>query len=337
MMSLKGISRDFLYSLTSTSASSTFSDSADIASNMFSDLLFPDCDHLHFVSKLSETKFPVYLVSCSNTNKLYAIKLFYWEDDEPSQAYIRELRFAEFSHPNLVKIISYKDEQELFDAELDSIKVSYILMEYAKYGDLFHALVFHKLYFDEVMVRTYFHQLIEGLQALHSQGAAHLDLKLENLLIGDDCTLKITDFDLSYRSEDSKVTSRGTKNHRAPEIRQNKCTNPYAADIYSAGIILFLLKTGGKLPFTESVSFVSLDSADLKDVNSKLYWKKRCEALGQEVSFFSEEFKELFTSMTRSDPKERPTIEEIKKSRWFNMNVYTHKQVEDRLGKRLSC
>ena len=63
-------------------------------------------------------------------------------------------------------------------------------MEYAKHGDFFDALITHRVPFNETLIRTYFHQLIDAMDALHSKGAAHLDIKLENLLIGDDYTLK---------------------------------------------------------------------------------------------------------------------------------------------------
>jgi len=268
-MNIRDLNRDFFSSLASTSPSSVHSACIDDDDNIFSDALFPDCDHLHFVDKLSDAKFPVYLISCSKTDTLYAIKLFYWENDEPSRYYNQELRFAEFAHSNIIKIIDHKEEQELFDTDLDSIKVSYILMEYAKHGDFFNALITRRIPFDEVMVRTYFRQLIEGMEALHSKEAAHLDLKLENLLIGDDFTLKITDFDLSYMSEDGQVVTKGTKNYRAPEIIEGSCTDPYAADIYSAGVILYLLKTGGKIAFTEADGLASL-----KERNPALFWKK---------------------------------------------------------------
>ena len=48
-----------------------------------------------------------------------------------------------------------------------------------------------------------------------------------------------------------KITTKGTQNYRAPEITKGSCVDPYAADIYSAGVILFLLKTGGRIAFNE--------------------------------------------------------------------------------------
>lgn len=51
--------------------------------------------------------------------------------------------------------------------------------------------------FTEKIVRTYFHQLVDALEYLHKSGIAHLDLKPENIALGDKFMLKIMDFELS--------------------------------------------------------------------------------------------------------------------------------------------
>ncbi|RYZ75841.1 MAG: hypothetical protein EOP04_32805, partial [Proteobacteria bacterium] len=80
----------------------------------------------------------------------------------------------------------------------------------------------------------------------------HLDLKLENLLLGENFTLKIADFDLAYVKGDTRVCTRGTKFYRSPELMEQRCSNMEAADMYAAGIILFVFKTAGILPHSEN-------------------------------------------------------------------------------------
>ena len=177
---------------------------------------------------------------------------------------------------------------------------------------------------------------MNGLDALHSQGAAHLDLKLENLLMADDYTLKIADFDLSYLPDDEKVKTRGTKNFRAPEMLGGTCTNPQAADIYSAGIILFLLKTGGMVPFKEDGPSRGVDMEDLKQSNPKKFWEKQCEFLGKKASFFGEDFKNLFMRMTKPDPEERPSIAQIRNSRWYLKEVFSGDELFEFMDEKFS-
>jgi len=97
-------------------------------------------------------------------------------------------------------------------------KISYIVITLAPYGDFLDLIIHYRVPFDEILVRTYFHQLIEGLEYLHESGVCHLDIKTENLLLGADFKLKITDFDLSYIAGDEKIKSFGTKFFRAPEL-----------------------------------------------------------------------------------------------------------------------
>ena len=77
-----------------------------------------------------------------------------------------------------------------------------------------------------------------------------MDLKLSNLLIGEDFQLKIIDFDSAYIKEDIVILGKGSKNYRPPELIDTKARDPWSVDLYSAGIILFNLMTGS-LPFTE--------------------------------------------------------------------------------------
>jgi len=78
-----------------------------------------------------------------------------------------------------------------------------------------------------------------------------LDLKLENLLIGADFRVKIADFDQSYKKGDMFLMGSGTSDYRSPEL-SNKADDfdPFAADIYSAGILLFFMALG-RLPYRE--------------------------------------------------------------------------------------
>lgn len=286
----------------------------------------PGCENLQIIRQLSDAKFPVYLVSYLPTGQEFAMKIFPWENDSPTSFFLNEVRFAQFCHSNIIPIVYYDYEQEA-GAAGEFSKISYLLMEFAKYGDLFDVLITAKIPLTEVLVRTYFHQVIEGLEALHSSGAAHLDLKLENVLMDHNYILKLVDFDLSYMYGDGKVNTRGTKNFRAPEMLTGTCSNPQAADIYSAGILLFLMKTGGIIPHKED------DSADggliqrLTQLNPKKFWEKHCEAAIKKSSFFSEDFKNLFTRMTKANPEERPTIAQIKSSKWYNKEICSKEDI----------
>jgi len=188
-----------------------------------------------------------------------------------------------------------------------------------------------KHHFNEKLIRSYFRQLIKGVEFLHTYDAAHLDLKLENLLLGENFQLKIADFDLSYLKGDQRVHALGSKCYRAPEILSRTCTNPKPADIYSIGIILFMMQSQGVLPHLENEKYQGVNLFEALGNDLNLFWKKHIDFHRERVLRFSQEFKDLFIGMTRTHPKERFTIQDIKNSKWYNGEVYS----SDELTKKM--
>lgn len=88
------------------------------------------------------------------------------------------------------------------------------------------------------------------MKYIHSQNIVHRDLKLENILIDDRNNLKLIDFGFSVHiGPDQKLKIFcGTPSYMAPEIVQKKEYSGYATDIWSMGIILFVL-LNGHFPF----------------------------------------------------------------------------------------
>jgi len=269
------------------------------------------------------------------------MKIFGFKGDKAHPYFKNETRFSCLKHPNVINVVHHEAEKDtLTRGELK--KVSYILMEYAPHGDFFDFVTKNRDSLDEKLVRTYFRQLIEGIEYLHSAQVAHLDLKPENLLLGADLNLKIADFDLSHVIGDGKILSRGTRYYRGPEFfkagpADPELKAPFQSDIYSAGVILFILKSGGIYPHSENTPLEGIDLVDLMYNNNSEFWKKHCEIQERRSSFYEKEFKDLFNAMVKANPEERISIQEIKKSKWYNGPVYTPVELQQRMKKILKC
>ena len=172
-----------------------------------------------------------------------------------------------------------------------------------------------------MLARTFFHHLIEGLEYLHSNGIAHLDLKLEKLMLGTDYRLKIFGFETcQHIKEFGNIKSSGTVDYRAPELMDMSCENPFPADIYSAGVILFILKFHF-FPYVEDLDVDGYYLHELLVNGDEQFWSAQNKIRGSDVGY-DENFKDLFMSMVTYEPSERATIEMIRKSAWYQGPIY---------------
>ncbi|KAJ6034434.1 uncharacterized protein N7446_009184 [Penicillium canescens] len=109
------------------------------------------------------------------------------------------------------------------------------LVTYLTATDL-HTLLKTKKVEDQ-FTQIFVHQIIRGLKYVHSAGIVHRDLKPRNILVNENCDLKICDFGLE-RTQDSRMTGYiSTRYYRAPGIMLTWKRYNEKVDIWSAGCI----------------------------------------------------------------------------------------------------
>lgn len=90
--------------------------------------------------------------------------------------------------------------------------------------------------------RFLFRQLMKSIKYMHSRNVVHRDLKIENILYDEQMNIKVADFGFStYKSINKLKSYRGTMTYMAPEIKQGKQYDGRQADVFSAGVILFII------------------------------------------------------------------------------------------------
>ncbi|KAI7739608.1 hypothetical protein M8C21_022633, partial [Ambrosia artemisiifolia] len=153
-----------------------------------------------------------------------------------------------------MKLIRHPNVIRMFEVMASKTKI-YMVLEFVTGGELFDKIAAEgRLKEDEA--RKYFQQLINAVDYCHSRGVFHRDLKPENLLLDASGCLKVSDFGLSalpqqVREDGLLHTTCGTPNYVAPEVINNKGYDGAKADLWSCGVILFVL-IAGYLPFEES-------------------------------------------------------------------------------------
>ena len=181
-------------------------------------------------------------------------------------------------------------------------------MEYIAGGELFQ-YINNKRRLAEREAIKFFQQLIAGLEYIHKLNISHRDLKPENLLLDDRKTIKIVDFGLSNLIENGELlkTPCGSPCYAAPEMISGKRYSGFTSDLWSVGIILFVMLCGF-LPFDED--------------NNNLLYKKIINGHYEIPLYVSDKAKDLIRKLLTVDPNKRITIKQIKEHPWFNLSYF---------------
>ncbi|XP_061344543.1 CBL-interacting serine/threonine-protein kinase 24-like [Gastrolobium bilobum] len=216
---------------------------------------------------------------------------------------------------SIMKIVRHPNIVRLHEVLASQTKI-YIILEFVMGGELYDKIV-QQGKLSENESRRYFQQLIDAVAHCHRKCVYHRDLKPENLLLDAYGNLKVSDFGLSALTKQGVgllYTTCGTPNYVAPEVLNNRGYDGAAADVWSCGVILYVLMAG-YLPFEET---------DLPTL-----YKRIIAAEFVCPFWFSAGAKTLIHKILDPNPKTRVKIEEIRKDPWFQRNYVPVKHRED--------
>ncbi|GAM22790.1 hypothetical protein SAMD00019534_059650, partial [Acytostelium subglobosum LB1] len=235
----------------------------------------------------------VFLVKKKDTGQLYAMKVLNKRDilkkKQLAHTNTEKMVLSTMDHPFIVRLhFAFQNDEYLF-----------MCMDYIPGGELFQHLQ-KAGRFPEELAKFYIAEVITSLNYLHSNNIIYRDIKPENILLGADGHIKLTDFGLSKSGITSVVGGKnadgqfattfcGTPEYLAPEIITG-AGHGKAADWWSVGILLFEMLTG-RSPFLAS--------------NRNDMYKAMIQGNLRLPMFLSSEAQDLLEKLLVPDPKNR--------------------------------
>ncbi|KAK9721796.1 Serine/threonine-protein kinase [Basidiobolus ranarum] len=218
------------------------------------------------------------------------------KDDNKEIRIIREASIMSLLvHPNIAKLKEIMVHPNHY----------YLFLEYISGGQLLDYIISHgKL--QEKNARKFARQICSALDYCHKNSIVHRDLKIENILIGSDGSIKIIDFGLSnlYSPRSHLSTFCGSLYFAAPELLNARSYTGPEIDIWSMGIVLYVLVCG-KVPF---------DDKSMPALHAKI---KR--GYVEYPNWLSSDCKNLLSRMLVTNPLERASMSEIIHHPWMNI------------------
>uniref|UniRef100_A0A8C8FKG8 non-specific serine/threonine protein kinase n=1 Tax=Oncorhynchus tshawytscha TaxID=74940 RepID=A0A8C8FKG8_ONCTS len=186
---------------------------------------------------------------------------------------------------------------------MENEKMIYLVTEYASGGEIFDHLVAHGR-MAEKDARRKFKQIVAAVHFCHCRNIVHRDLKAENLLLDHNLNIKIADFGFSNLFSRGQLlkTWCGSPPYAAPELFEGKEYDGPKVDIWSLGVVLYVLVCGA-LPF---------DGSTLQNLRARVLSGKF------RIPFFmSTDCEYLIRHMLVLEPSRRLSMEQICKNKWM--------------------
>ncbi|NWU63695.1 SIK2 kinase, partial [Pterocles burchelli] len=206
------------------------------------------------------------------------------------------------NHPHIIKLYQVMETKDML----------YIVTEFAKNGEMFDHLTSNG-HLTESEARKKFWQILSAVEYCHSHHIVHRDLKTENLLLDANMNIKLADFGFGnfYKSGEPLSTWCGSPPYAAPEVFEGKEYEGPHLDIWSLGVVLYVLVCGS-LPF---------DGPNLPTLRQRVL-----EGRFRIPYFMSEDCETLIRRMLVVDPTKRITISQIKQHKWMQADPSLQQQ-----------
>ncbi|XP_071441938.1 serine/threonine-protein kinase SIK3 isoform X2 [Hetaerina americana] len=215
-------------------------------------------------------------------------------DEENLKKIFREIQIMKkLRHPHIIRLYQVMETE----------KMIYLVTEFASNGEIFDYIV-EKGRMSEEEARRVFRQIVSAVNYCHSMNVVHRDLKAENLLLDANMDIKLADFGFSNHFLPGQKLSTwcGSPPYAAPELFEGRKYDGPKADIWSMGVVLYVLVCG-VLPF---------DGDTLQSLRARVI-----AGMFRIPFFMSVDCEHLIRHMLVVDPERRLSIQQVLDHRWM--------------------
>ena len=231
-----------------------------------------------------------------DTGRMYAIKVMKRSDLEGTDLLVNVDKEI-----NVIQQLHHKNIAECREVIEEGNQI-YIVMEHCGTENLLNMIIAGKLHNQPALINSIFYQVCEAIQYLHEMGIAHGDIKPDNIMVTKDGTVKLTDFGYCHTTLIAGDNEKGgTVYYAGPEMFLEGKYNTQSADIWSLGVLLFVMITA-TFPFTED------DEVQDQILAGRLFFP----------TWMNEEYRNLVEWLTIYNPGMRPRIQDVMADSMFN-------------------
>ena len=209
-----------------------------------------------------------------------------------------------FQEVKCMKLVKHPNVVRLYEV-IDTPSKLYLVLELGDGGDLYDMIMKHTNGISEKKAKLYFKQIVRAIKYCHDLHVVHRDLKPENVVFFEQTgQVKLTDFGFSniFTPGTKLDTSCGSLAYSAPELLLGDSYDAPAVDVWSLGVILYMLVVG-RPPFQEAN-----DSETLTMILDCKYFLPK---------HLSSECVQLISSMLVREPSKRIPLDDILNHSWL--------------------